>query len=388
MVNENRGTRRIIGRRCDMAGLPEVSGRPARQDSVVVRPMGVEALPWPARLVVTPSRPADGRNPGAQPPTRCSVIDSPTTTQRELETQLTPDRGWADPTTAGCLQGWLADPVRITSPAWAAVATELPAETHEPTDVQDTSLRAAAMGVTNWFVQLAPPLLVVRTNPCPVPALFRVVAVVPTTVQTTPATPAAGALVVVVATVVDVLPGAVSGAVGVVFGVLAEEVKGSAPLPLLSALRQEMPLRYPVPAGMGSMDHRAPPSVVTATTPVTWSTSTDVCAVTQQCWSSEHDTAVAPDTLAGSVPAWVHPEVGVAETKATTPPVPAPVAIHRRSGRQVTAVISRTPGGVGDCVHVIPPFDVPMITACPFDVWLAWPTAVHWRWSLQAIPER
>ena len=53
----------------------------------------------------------------------------------------------------------------------------------------------------------------------------------------------------------------------------------------------------------------------------------------------------------------------VAETSATTPVAVDPMATQRPSVRQVTAVRSRMPGGVGTWVHTDPPSAVPMITA-------------------------
>ncbi len=55
--------------------------------------------------------------------------------------------------------------MRITSPAWSEVATELPTATHEPMDGHDTSRSEAADGVIAWLVQVAPPLAVVSTSP-------------------------------------------------------------------------------------------------------------------------------------------------------------------------------------------------------------------------------
>ncbi len=246
-----------------------------------------------------------------QPPTRCSLIDSPTSTQRVLETQLAADKGCANPTIAACLQGWSVGPVKRTTPASAEVTTELPTATQESMVVQDTSMRAAAEMGTGWFDQVAPPLSVVITSPWPVRAPFKVVAVVPTTVQRTPATPVGEVVVVTAVDDVDAAAGAVLAGtpVGAV-AVVVVEVKGKAPLPMPGPFRQETPLRYPRPLGTLSLAHVDPPSVVTAMTPATWSTSTEVCAVTQQWWSSEHAMAVAPVTPAGSAPSCSHPELG------------------------------------------------------------------------------
>ena len=79
-----------------------------------------------------------------QVPFRYSLIDSPTTTQWDWDTQLTASMGWGMPTSAWCFQGSSVDPVSTTRPAWAAEATALPTATHEPIDGQDTSLSDAA----------------------------------------------------------------------------------------------------------------------------------------------------------------------------------------------------------------------------------------------------
>lgn len=210
-----------------------------------------------------------------QPPTRCSLIDSPTTTQREVDTQLTPDRDWGALTAAACFQGRSVDPVRTSTPAGADEATELPTATHASTAVHDTSLSAAADAVTGWLDHRAPPLSVVRTSPCPLRDPLREVAVVPTTVQRTPATPLAVAVVDVVvvgAVVVDPVVGAAPDAVGepeVVDGAVLVEVKGRAPLPVDEPIRQDTALRVPSPLGVATGTHVDPPSVVAVTTPAT-----------------------------------------------------------------------------------------------------------------------
>ena len=92
-------------------------------------------------------------------------------------------------------------------PAVADVATELPTATQDPTAGQETSRKVAAVVEICWLDQTAPPLSLVSTTPCPDRAPLRVVDVVPTTVQRTPATPT-GAVVGVV-----VVAGAVVGTV-------------------------------------------------------------------------------------------------------------------------------------------------------------------------------
>jgi hypothetical protein len=131
-----------------------------------------------------------------------------------------------------------------------------------------------------------------------------------------------------------------------------------------------------------------PPSVVTTTTPVTWSASTAMLPVTQQSVEPVHETAVAPDTAVGRGPTWVQAADDESDDSATAPPIVDPMARQVRSGRQVTAVTSRMPAGTGFSAHVEPPSAVSMVTACPLDVWVAWPTAVQWRRSLQAIRDR
>jgi hypothetical protein len=214
-----------------------------------------------------------------QLPTRCSLIDSPTTTHRETELQLTPASDWGELTAAACFQGWSAEPVRTSTPAGADEATELPTATHASTAMHDTSLRAAAEAVTDWLDQRAPPLLVVRTSPCPLRDPLREVAVVPTTVQRTPATPLAVAVVDVVvvgAVVVDAVVGAAPDAVGEPDGVddvveveVEVEVKGRAPLPVDEPVRQETALSVPTPLGMVTGAQVDPPSAVAAITPAT-----------------------------------------------------------------------------------------------------------------------
>jgi hypothetical protein len=117
-----------------------------------------------------------------------------------------------------------------------------------------------------------------------------------------------------------------------------------------------------MPVGVRTAVQLDAPSVVRATVPVTWSTSTDVWAVTQQERLSEHEISVAP-FMPGSDPAWVQVEVGELETRVTTLSAPVPAATHQPSGRQVTAVRSRMPAGTGTEVQTDPPLEVTMITA-------------------------
>ncbi len=92
--------------------------------------------------------------------------------------------------------------------------------------MQDTPSSAAAVGVTLWEDQLAPPSTVVRITPCPVRVPVTVAALVPTVTHQAPGTPG-GAVVEVVlgdgtvvgGTVVvgaDVTPGWVEAVTGVV----------------------------------------------------------------------------------------------------------------------------------------------------------------------------
>ena len=143
-----------------------------------------------------------------------------------------------------------------------------------------------------------------------------------------------------------------------------------------------------MPGGMVTADQVAPPSTETATVPVTWSRSAAVWAVTKQVSSSEQEMSVAPVVLAGRAPSWDQVVPVVAETSATTPPPVDPMATQRPLVRQVTAVRSRIPGGVGSGLHTVPPSTVPMITACPSEVGVACPTAVQRFWSLQAMSDR
>jgi hypothetical protein len=244
-----------------------------------------------------------------------------------LEAQLTPEMGWTAPTAAVWFQGWSVGPVRMINPACADEATELPTATQEPMAGHETSVSAAAAPTTDCSAHRAPPLSVVRMTPRPALAPFNVVAVVPTTVQRTPATPtraAVAAVAVVDGEFVDGVP----DVAGVPAGRVVDGGGGRAPLPLAAPDRQSTPLRYPVPAGVVSVVHVDPPSVVRATIPATWSTSIEVWAVTQQWWPSEQETAVAPATLGGREPAWVHPVLGDAETRATAPPATVPMATH------------------------------------------------------------
>jgi hypothetical protein len=172
--------------------------------------------------------------------------------------QLTAVSGCADPTTEGDFQGRVGDPLTIITPACGAVMIVLPTVTQVPMAVQDTPVSEADVLTTAGRDQVAPPLSVVSMTPWPILAPFRVLAVVPTTMQRAPGTPTMGAggtvVVVVVGGVVvvvvgwagadepggvdDTVPGAVGGGVVVVV-----EGTGNAPLPVGDPLRQETPLR-------------------------------------------------------------------------------------------------------------------------------------------------
>jgi hypothetical protein len=205
-------------------------------------------LAWNRRLVVGPTAPGDGPIGPDQPPVRCSLIDSPTTTQADSEAQLTAVRGCAEATDAGFVHGEAVGPVRMMSPADADADGVLPTVTHEPMAVHETSDRLADDVVTVRSAHVAPPLADVRRIPWPVRAPSRVVEVVPTTVQRAPATPTTGAVVVVVVGAVVVgaavlgAPGAVVAG-GVVVGTAAGTVVGTAPLPVVDPAMHEMPFR-------------------------------------------------------------------------------------------------------------------------------------------------
>ena len=92
-------------------------------------------------------------------------MDSPTSTQRDSETQLTAVSTCGELTAAARLHGWLSGPVRMESPASGARPTALPTATHVSWAVQDTPISAADVGLTDWKDQDAPPFVVVRTTP-------------------------------------------------------------------------------------------------------------------------------------------------------------------------------------------------------------------------------
>ncbi len=95
-----------------------------------------------------PIIPAPDGGSGIHPPARCSLIDSPTATHREVEIQLTAVSGCADPTTEGDLHGRVGDPLTITIPACGAVMTVVPTATQVPMAVQDTPVREAEVART------------------------------------------------------------------------------------------------------------------------------------------------------------------------------------------------------------------------------------------------
>ncbi len=178
------------------------------------------------------------------------MIDSPTTTQRESELQLTAVNDWGAVIAVGSCQGLPTRPLTMIRPASAARATELPTATHSPTAVHDTPVSEAHNGATVWLDQTAPPFSVVKIKAWPVRALVRVSAVVPTTVQRTPATPTGGAAVVVVAATVDVVVVVLPTGVDVVeAGATVEGVvatvdgTGMLPLPVGDPAAQETPFR-------------------------------------------------------------------------------------------------------------------------------------------------
>jgi hypothetical protein len=83
--------------------------------------------------------------------------------------------------------------------------------------------------------------------------------------------------------------------------------------------------------GVAVVDHVEPPSTVSATWPVTWSTSTAWLIVTQQSWLSGHEMPEAPLRPAGRVPSCVQAAPGAEETSAAEPAATVPMAMHRRS---------------------------------------------------------
>jgi hypothetical protein len=284
-------------------------------------------------------------------------------------------------------------------PAGIDAATVLPTATHWPTATQDTPARLAEEMGTTGLVHTAPPLSEVNSTPCPDRELVTLVAVVPTTAHRAPATPTIGAVVVVVdvvgAVVVVVVgavvvlgaaPGAAGG--GGAVGAVVVVGTGRAPLPAVDPSIHETSFRYPSPDGVGTVAQVEPPSVVTTTWLVTWSPDGAVCAVTQQSLSSVQEMAVATDNPAGRAPSWLQPESGVVEVSATAPVAVVPMAVHLRSASQLTAVTSRMSAGTASRAQVAPPSSVPMTTACPADVWAAWPTAVQSRLVLQAMRDR
>jgi hypothetical protein len=123
------------------------------------------------------------------------MIDSPTTTQLEIEVQVTAVKVWGASRVVGLFQGFPGRPVAMICPAWGASATELPTAMHAPTVGHDTSATDAESGLTLWFVQVAPPSSEVRMSPCPLRVASRVSAVLPTAVQITPEPPATGMVV-------------------------------------------------------------------------------------------------------------------------------------------------------------------------------------------------
>ena len=131
-----------------------------------------------------------------------------------------------------------------------------------------------------------------------------------------------------------------------------------------------------------------PPSVVSATSPLTAPAVVVDRVVTQQSWSSEQAISRAPTVPVGRAPACVHVEPVDVEMRATSPMAVVPTAIHRPSVRQLTALISATPLGEGTWVHTCPPSTVSMMTACVLVDWAPSPTAVQRCVLLQPTAER
>ena len=270
--------------------------------------------------------------------------------QADVEVQLTEARDWGEPTTAAPFQteagvpvSW---PVRIESPASGNPATEVPTATHEPGAVHDTPVNEAAKPLTVSLVQEPPPFALVRTTPWPERTASRVELVVPTTTQSTPA---------------------------------GDDVVGP---------RHETPLRNPVPAGTEDGAHWAPPSVVTATVPATWSRSGMVRAVTQQCWSSVQEIPVAPDIPGGRAPSWFQVAPAAFETRTDAPSALVASATHRPFATQETAVTSPAPAGTASGTQAVPPLAVATIAPTPEPAGPDCPTATQCRWSMQETLER
>src|SRR5581483_2881066 len=164
-----------------------------------------------------------------QPPTRCSVIDSPTSTQWDSETQVTARRDWAAPSVDAPVQGRFGGPVRTSAPAVADAETVVPTSAQVAMARQDRPSRDAVDAGAGWVDHAAPPSSVVRITPCPLRVVTSVADVVPTAVQWTPGTPTGpGALVAVCPVPAGdwATPGAVVPGV-VVPGVVEADVPGS-----------------------------------------------------------------------------------------------------------------------------------------------------------------
>ena len=305
-----------------------------------------------------------GAGDGTDPPqvAKYSLTDSPTATHWEVEAQLTALSGWGVGTNDDRDHGLWADPVRIMTPWSATVATEVPTATQVLMAVQEMPANDATDPLTGCWAQLAPPLAVVRITPWPERGSTNEEEVVPTAVHRTPATPTGGrgGVVVVGGAVVVVATGAVVDEPALPATVVDP---GRAPLPVVAPTMQAIPLRSPVPGGMGRADQLAPPSVVRAMAPLTAPAAVVERAVTQQSSSFEQATSRAPVIPTGNAPACVHAAPVDVAMKAASPMAVAPTATHRPSVMQVTADISSTPGGVATCVHVWPPSTVSMMTA-------------------------
>lgn len=326
---------------------------------------------------------------------RWALIDSPTTTQVDNDVQETPARGSRTPATAAVPQAPApGDPVSTTIPAWGADATVVPTATHCPV-LHETASRSALVGVTGVADQVDPPSAVTSTAPRPARLLPSVVAVVPTATQVTSAT---GDGVVVGGVE---LPGVELGGVAVldvvvlVVGVPEVAVPDAAVPgvdPVVAPVLHDTPWSGPVPAGTGCNDQVTPSSIVAATTPPVWATSTGLVPVAQQSPPSVHDTSVASDTVGGSAPVETQVAAELAEVRppamAVTRPAMVPMAVHRPPEVQATAVTSVVPAGTSWEIHVAPRSRVVRIAPGPVPPAPAWPTATQERAFEHAIPVR
>jgi hypothetical protein len=187
------------------------------------------------------------------------MIDSPTHRHCEAEEQVTPNRGSGEVTVVAPFQGLTAGPVKSKTPDASELAMVLPTATQVSSAMQETPKSSATEAGVGWLVQVAPPLELVKTRPCPVRARFWALVVDPTTVHLTPGTPAGSD---------DVVDGGVLvGEVGTVIWPLGAD-PGTAPAWSVGPCRQETEFSEPEPDGIGRVVHEEPPLEVDTTEPV------------------------------------------------------------------------------------------------------------------------